>query len=219
MYHCPLTEFFDFPGFLPENERSFRSGAAVSGAALLPLRSRAARRLILGRVCGKAPEKLVFETGPHGKPFLKGGPHFSVSHCGDRFVIAVCADSPVGVDVENSARSADFDALSRRVMCRGELEEFSRLGATERRAFFIRIWTAKEAALKAAGTGFRGGPRLFDVRGYGPVEVDGGRYRLSRLSLADGLEGAVCRAGEREFKTVFVPWDGDLSGVHFNPPA
>ncbi len=218
MYYCALTEFFDSPRFLPENERNSGAGAAMPQSSVFALRSRAARRLILGGICGMPPAKLVFETGPHGKPLLRGGPHFSVSHCGDRFVIAVCAVAAVGVDVENPARNADFDSLSRRIMCPAEREDFARLDAAGRRAFFMRIWTAKEAALKAAGTGLGGAPVFFDVRGYGPVAVAGGQYWLSRLSLPDGFEGAVCAAGGAAREIVFAPLDAaDFSGRSGSP--
>lgn len=219
VFYCALTEFFSLPGLLSQGEMDACKGIKEPHAAQLALRSKAARRLLLSKLCGVPPESLLFETGPYGKPFLTGGPSFSVSHCKDRFALAVCAEAAVGVDVEDPARLAAFDAVGRKIMCGGELAEFSALGAVERRAFFMRVWTAKEAALKAAGTGFQADARLVDARHEGPLEMGGAPYFLARLPLPDGFSGAVCVAGKRPREIIFTALEAGSFPALFSSPA
>ena len=48
---------------------------------------------------GAAFDDSLLRVSPGGKPFLRGGPHFSLSHSGDVAMCAVAA-CPVGCDVE-----------------------------------------------------------------------------------------------------------------------
>ncbi|MFF4169612.1 4'-phosphopantetheinyl transferase family protein [Streptomyces sp. NPDC001744] len=116
-------------------------------------------RLALGRHVGEPPERLVFLRracagcgGPHGKPYLRGHDvHFSLSHSGDRALVAV-APVPVGVDVEAvPADAAVRDVAS--VLHPRERAELDALPAAARPAALARCWSRKEAALKATGTG------------------------------------------------------------------
>lgn len=81
-------------------------------------------------------------TGPYGKPYLPGGPEFSLSHGGELAVLLL-ADAPCGVDVERCGREAPA-AMRQRVLTAAEL-------ASGRP--FAWLWTRKEAALKLDGRG------------------------------------------------------------------
>ncbi len=74
------------------------------------------------------------------------GHYWSISHK-PLWVAAVIADRPVGIDIEHvKPRRADlFDE-------EGTTEEWSAVGGRSWPAFF-RLWTAKEAVLKANGVG------------------------------------------------------------------
>jgi 4'-phosphopantetheinyl transferase len=79
-------------------------------------------------------------------PMPNGDFHWSISHKRS-WVAAVIADRPVGIDIEQVApRKTDlFDEVA-------TAEEWNRVGRRDWPAFF-RIWTAKEATLKANGVG------------------------------------------------------------------
>jgi 4'-phosphopantetheinyl transferase len=62
--------------------------------------ARSALRRELGARLRVDPRALVFGYEPNGKPYVDGAPHFNVSHTREAFAIAICADAPVGVDVE-----------------------------------------------------------------------------------------------------------------------
>ena len=112
---------------------------------------------------GAHPDDLAFAFGPHGKPFLPDAPeiHFSLSHTRG-LAMAVVASVPVGCDVERTDRSFQ-PALVRRVFSPAERTRFSALPEPDRPGEFFRVWTLKEAYLKALGTGFQTDPSTLDV--------------------------------------------------------
>ena len=118
---------------------------------------------------------------PGGKPYIPGGPEFSLSHSGTLAVIAL-ADVPVGADAEKDRPV-------------GEAVRLRALTGAERADSrdFLFFWTRKEAALKCLGTGVDRSLDSLDVRA-DSAELDGrtiflhtaryGSYYLS--SAADG---------------------------------
>ncbi len=95
---------------------------------------------------------------PDGVPLPLQGFHWSISHK-KRWAGAVIADRPVGIDVEHIApRRPDlFKAV-------GDDDEWHRLGDRSWHSFF-RLFTAKEATLKAngRGIGYLSACRLLEV--------------------------------------------------------
>lgn len=121
---------------------------------------RAALRRILGEAIQVAPDKVPLDLTPLGKPVLSepfGGLHFSLSHCEDLALLALCTDGPVGVDVEPSHRAPDLIGCENTFCHAAEIDVLpAETGARGRR--LLEIWTAKEALLKAIGTGFNHPP-------------------------------------------------------------
>lgn len=87
-----------------------------------------------------------WSQSPDGAPVPLMGHYWSISHK-RRWVAAVIADRPVGIDIEHMhPRRGDlFDAV-------GNAEEWRVLGDRSWHSFF-RLFTAKEATLKANGVG------------------------------------------------------------------
>lgn len=90
--------------------------------------------------------EMEFLYNEHGKPYFEGGPFFSISHCKAGIAVAI-DDMPIGIDIE-SIRHAD-DELIRRTM---NEEEQARIHSDRD---FTRLWTQKEAVVKAQGTGIQ----------------------------------------------------------------
>lgn len=65
-------------------------------------------RALIRDICGCDPS-----ISPSGKPSVKTG-YISLAHSGP-FVVLITADTPVGVDIEDTAVHRDFEALSRRL--------------------------------------------------------------------------------------------------------
>ena len=123
--------------------------------------------LLLRRFVGEGS----FSFGEHGKPFLPGGPAFSLSHSGSLAVLAV-SGGDVGADAERVAPVRE--PLLSRVLTEAE----RRWAAEDPERRFAFLWTRKEAALKYLGCGIARPLRALSVLpGEVPV-LDGGPVRL-----------------------------------------
>ena len=115
--------------------------------AILSRLARVAVR-ISARLTGLAPVRC--EKDDQGAPQPSHGIYWSVAHKPE-WVAGVVATVPVGIDIEEIRPKPD--SLYRRIAGADEW----RLGAgMDRTRLFFRIWTAKEAVLKAEGLGLRG---------------------------------------------------------------
>jgi 4'-phosphopantetheinyl transferase len=156
---------------------------------------RAALRGVLGEVLGAAPARLGFGLGEFGKPRLdppRDALHFNLSHCHDLALVGLCGEGEVGIDVEPAGR-ADSLLGCEDAFCHPE--EMKRLpaGSPDRARRLLEIWTAKEALLKAIGTGMSLAPRTIhvadDETGRGDERLRG--IRLHRIDdLTDGHHAA-----------------------------
>ena len=171
------------------------------------LRSPAARQLSLAAGlllqqtlsdAGVAPEDMIFDVGPYGKPFLPCRPdvHFSLSHSAAR-VMCVTADRPVGCDVQIAA-PRDL-RIAERFFTEEECRRiFSEPSEAARQAMFFRIWTLKESFLKCIGLGLSQPLNTFSVfpeNGrivFLPPQEDGGHYAFSEPDAGDGYRSACC---------------------------
>jgi 4'-phosphopantetheinyl transferase len=113
--------------------------------------ARVALRDLLAARAGAAPEELSFVAGAHGKPAL-AGPHaglpFSLSHSGGLALVALGEARPVGVDLERPRPPERAAGVAERFFTAAEAR-----AVRGRPGDFLRIWTRKEALLKAVGTG------------------------------------------------------------------
>jgi 4'-phosphopantetheinyl transferase len=129
--------------------------------------TRGALRLLLAHHLDLSAQALAFAQGPHGKPFAvaDGVParvEFNVSHSAGRGLIAL-AREPVGVDIEFLGREADFHLVAKGVLTPVEQVALGQRAGAGRTLLFYRLWTQKEALIKARGTGFACPPRGFAV--------------------------------------------------------
>ncbi len=161
------------------------------------------------------PRSFHYELEERGKPFLPGsGLHFSLSDSGPLVAVAVTRMAPLGVDVERAHASRDFDSLMERVLSPRELAWCLEFTDGARVNAFYRIWTRKEALLKATGEGISRSLRAITVVGDGArgsprverEEGDGASWSLVDFDPAEGFAGAVAlRAREVGFTTSIWP--------------
>lgn len=124
----------------PVHRRRYRVGRAVL-------------RRTLASWTGVRPAAVAFEYGPNGKPAMRGGPAFNVSHSEGTLLIGVADEGRLGVDVEVLRPVDDRLALAAANFARDEFGALRSLPAAEQSAAFLRIWTRKEAFIKAVGDG------------------------------------------------------------------
>lgn len=112
-------------------------------------------RSILGEAIRRPPDEVPLSLSEYGKPFLAPpfqSLHFNLSHSSDLAVIALTLDGPVGIDLEALERATDLQECET-TFCHPD-EILALPAENEHRAWqLLRIWTAKEAVLKAMGTG------------------------------------------------------------------
>ncbi|MBC8126449.1 MAG: 4'-phosphopantetheinyl transferase superfamily protein [Gloeobacteraceae cyanobacterium ES-bin-144] len=127
---------------------------------------RAGLRKILGETIGVLPHKVPITITPLGKPILDA-PYdflnFSLSHCNELALVALCSHGPVGIDLEPISRAPDLLGCESTFCHPAEIDELP--GQPGDRAIrLLEIWTAKEALLKALGTGFTHPPETLRIR-------------------------------------------------------
>ncbi len=108
---------------------------------------------ILSLYCGKEAQTFPLEVGPQGKPRLRGGPEFNLSHSENLVLLAIGGDQPVGVDVERVRFIPDSINIAKHYFTKMEYEALHRLSSKEQTETFFCYWTRKEACLKAGGYG------------------------------------------------------------------
>jgi len=118
-------------------------------------------RLLLGAYLEIPGRDVVTVAGENGKPVLapplaRSGLAFNLSHAGDRLAIAVARNLPVGVDIEQPGRDVRWRKLSERWFSRAEAEWLTTLEADAARHEFLRLWTVREAMIKAMGATIAG---------------------------------------------------------------
>lgn len=119
------------------------------------LLARTAVRKLLGRYYNVAPKILHIQTGRYKKPFIlapqqnKKQIHFNISHSENRVWVAF-ALTPLGVDVEKIPAKLPI-AILENVFSVREIEIIKRSATPQ--VEFTKLWTRKEACLKATGQG------------------------------------------------------------------
>jgi 4'-phosphopantetheinyl transferase len=112
-------------------------------------------RQLLGLQLGIAADEIRFCYGTNGKPELDGDRRlsFNLSHAEDLMLVVICQGYDVGVDVERLRPSPEMADLASEFLTRPELDRLALVDEPERLVTMYRMWTRKEAWLKARGVG------------------------------------------------------------------
>jgi 4'-phosphopantetheinyl transferase len=178
---------------LPPDEAAECGDLVADAAARARLAQRAFLRAVLARYCGAPAPALRLARGARGKPAL-APPHaglaFNLTHTDGLVGVAVAAAARVGLDAEPAARRPRADPLrvARRHFAPAEVAALEAASDGARAALFLRLWTLKEAYVKALGHGIGADPPLrgfaFDL-GSGELDLDAG----ADLDFDDAIDG------------------------------
>jgi 4'-phosphopantetheinyl transferase len=176
--------------------------AAFRTPALQNLYSKAhiALRQFLSACTGMAPQDLVFTTNQWGKPALASGPHFNLSHSGDKILIALSATGPVGIDIEQIKPAPPYE-IAPEAFTPEERDLLAHTEPQDRAEIFYQLWTRKEALVKAIGRGLDLGLQNITVHSNlaaaqsianlsGPL-AEAGAWHLFRLPPISGFAAAL----------------------------
>ncbi|KAL9828354.1 putative holo-[acyl-carrier-protein] synthase [Arabidopsis thaliana] len=157
------------------------------------------------------PKALMFKKNMYGKPEVDwqnytncNNPplHFNISHTDSLIACGVTVHVPVGIDVEDKERKIKHDilAFAERFYSADEVKFLSTLPDPEvQRKEFIKLWTLKEAYVKALGKGFSAAPfNTFTIQSKVGTK---GEYNLCKMTemTASSLEETNKCDGEWKF--------------------
>jgi 4'-phosphopantetheinyl transferase len=139
-------------------ERAKWQRFVAKDAQLQYLVTRALIRTTLSRYADVPEQAWQFEANEYGRPHIArprdcDGISFNLSNTTGLVACAVSGDCEIGIDVENTARALDTDALAPTVFAPAELADFRQVGQQHRRDCFYSYWTLKESYIKARGMG------------------------------------------------------------------
>lgn len=98
---------------------------------------------------------LRFCYNEYGKPHLEydSSLQFNLSNSHSIVLYAVARDQKVGIDIEYMKRGIHIDRIAERFFSLEESTALQKLSVDKRLAGFYRLWTLKEAYIKAIGQG------------------------------------------------------------------
>ena len=123
------------------------------------------RNQLLSKYLAQNIQNSDIQRNVHGKPFLTTFPQLQFNHSHSRQHYALASSfelSDIGIDIEDLDRKVRFDALAQHAFHPNELKYWQDL---EHDAdYWFRVWTTKEAVLKASGLGIRLSLNELDTR-------------------------------------------------------
>jgi 4'-phosphopantetheinyl transferase len=178
--------------------------------ANLPERSelrRSLARKLLARQFALAEDAVEIGHEPAGRPLILrprgSGLHLSLATRSGLVAIAL-AHRPVGIDVERVALTSE---PSLAVLHSAERRWLEGLPASARPLAFAQLWSAKEAYVKALGTGFTRAPDSFSVQldgseGFAVADEQAG-------GIAHGFVRLTKNGGHETMAAAFITFDRD----------
>lgn len=181
--------------------------------------ARGSLREILAHLLDCAPSAIRFAYGEWGKPTLAEWPElrFNLSHSGERALIGASWKREVGVDLEQLRKGADFRGLAERFFSEPERQALLEVPDPLFPREFLRVWTRKEAYLKARGTGLAlplgdfavplgplSNPRPLTWTRDRPEEASS--WPVQELPCGEEYVGAMCAEGPGWSARTVIPW-------------
>ena len=153
---------------LDDEERKRWRGFLVERSQRQFALCRAALRVNLAERLGCFNRQLSFGYLDYGKPFAKVNGRsvavgFNVSHSGRHGLVAFAAHHWLGVDLEERVCRHDLDGIGDSVCGPTERRALAAAEGWQKVHLFFRLWSMKEALVKALGRGFTLDPSSFEV--------------------------------------------------------
>ena len=184
--------------WLSTEERARSERFKVASARRAYVRCRAALRANLCERANCRNETLHFTASERGKlsALCNGEPlehQFNLSHSKSHGLLAFAQEGQLGVDVEDWDPRRNIDGAIRRVFSETEQAALRAADPEHRRKLFFRLWTIKEALIKATGEGFRRETAAFSAPQSMIEGAKSARFRFpDLLGLQWRLENLEC---------------------------
>lgn len=159
-------------------------------------------RLILSTYMNCNPSTLIFDQTKYGKPFLKGEKafNFNMTYSGDVVCYMLSMKNDVGIDIEYMKPDFDWFRIARLYFSRKEVSYLEGLPSDKQAKGFFKLWTQKEALLKAEGIGLSGIEKINNK------ELDDieGKYLLTSFDYGINYQGALAIGPEESSVRFFT---------------
>jgi 4'-phosphopantetheinyl transferase len=161
---------------------------------------------LLAVYLGISADDVVLNDSEHGRPELglpwHGTLQFNWSHSGNKAIIAVARDVIPGIDIERLRPRPKVMQLAERFFHPAEVAALEALEENQREEAFLRLWTGKEAVLKALGRGLAFGlDRLHVTANPGDMALhwldgeDAASWQLHPLDVGVGYGASLAWRG------------------------
>ena len=180
---------------LSDAEQAHLAGYRFREAAERYVVTRSLVRAVLGERLGLTPRDIRVTRTDTGKPVVAEGIHFNLSHSGELILLALSDERAVGVDIERKRDVPKVTAMAARWFDARERSDLDRIlsqGAGLSEAF-LRVWSLKEARIKALGVGISGASRV-RLEVVEALPLDGLLQVLSTRHGGPGYVGAIAFA-------------------------
>ncbi len=157
--------------------------------------ARATLRKILGLYLDIHPKNIAFAYTEYNKPYLltpKTTLTFNVSHSNNIAVYVIANETAVGIDIEKTQHTYNPD-LAKRFFSTEENEALAALTPEEQVSEFYRLWSRKEALVKASGKGLTMPLNSFSVvmKDKTSIQFEDNHWYLAPISLQAGYQITV----------------------------
>lgn len=136
--------------------------------------SRSMLRTILSLYLDYSSKNIIFGYGEHKKPYLhtpnQSQIQFNLAHSDNMAIYALTLNYAVGIDIEK-IKPSDYQAIAKRYFSSPENEALMALPIDKQLQGFYRIWSRKEALIKASGKGLSLPLSTFSVSIYNDFET------------------------------------------------
>ena len=165
---------------------------------------RTSLRKILSLYLSVNPQEIIFEYGEFGKPRVLNNVasiEFNLSHSGNLGIVGITKKLVIGVDVEILNSLDNLNAIVQQYFSKYEWKKFRIFPEQKKFIYFYRLWTCKEAYIKALGAGLsypldkfsidflpEGYPRIVEIDSKMQENIS---WTLQSYLLKSGLESYV----------------------------
>jgi len=204
----------EFHTYLSELEKKRADRLMFEGLRQHFTAGHAITRLILGQYLKQRPGEVEIAIRPGGKPVLAGISNqslkpllFNLSHSGSFLLVSISRHYDPGIDLETIRPEFEQGLVSSHFFSAKERVWLDMQQTDQKAAAFFKLWTCKEAVLKAEGGGIR--------RGLEEVHIEfGPETGTARASLAD-----LINAGRTWSIKIFGPAAGYTAALAFENDA
>ena len=177
--------------------------------------ARGALRHILAQYLKMAANDIQLAYNEHQKPYLAMAAqqflHFNLTHSKDQALLAVTRNYPIGIDIEKIESKFNLD-IAKRYFSTTENQALAQLPAQEQVLAFFRLWSRKEAMVKAIGMGLSLPLSSFSVSPHDETEmITIGTQRWSLMPIPLYQDFAAAVATSQTVKTISY-WRLDADG-------